>query len=63
LASALTVLVDERQSTREAWQIIEHSAHRKVEKQEIDCIATVLITETWLKGAIKKPVQQSLQRY
>jgi len=43
-----TELGDERLTTREAWQIIEHSAHKKVKKQEIDCIAAVLITETWL---------------
>lgn len=43
-----TELIDERLTTREAWQIIEESAHKKVAKQEIDCIAAVLITETWL---------------
>ena len=43
-----TELVDERLTTREAWQIVEESAHKKVMKQEIDCIAAVLITETWL---------------
>ncbi len=41
-------LIDERLTTREAWQIIEESAHKKVDKQDIDCIAAVLITETWL---------------
>ena len=43
-----TELVDERLTTREAWQIVEQQAHKKVQKQEIDCIAAVLITETWL---------------
>lgn len=43
-----TELVDERLTTREAWQIVENSAHKKVVKQDIDCIAAVLITETWL---------------
>ena len=43
-----TELVDERLTTREAWQIIEDSAHKKVGKQDIDCIAAVLITESWL---------------
>ncbi len=43
-----TELIDERLTTREAWQIIEQSAHKKVDKQDIDCIAAVLITETWL---------------
>ncbi len=41
-------LVDERLTTREAWQIVEECAHKKIQKQEIDCIAAVLITETWL---------------
>lgn len=43
-----TELVDERLTTREAWQIVEQTAHKKKLKQEIDCIAAVLITETWL---------------
>ncbi|MBT3203264.1 MAG: Holliday junction resolvase RuvX [Gammaproteobacteria bacterium] len=43
-----TELVDERLTTREAWQIVEESAHKKVVKEDIDCIAAVLITETWL---------------
>ncbi len=43
-----TELIDERLTTREAWQIIEQSAHKKIDKQDIDCIAAVLITETWL---------------
>lgn len=43
-----TELIDERLTTREAWQIVEQQAHKKVQKQEIDCIAAVLIAETWL---------------
>ncbi len=41
-------LIDERLTTREAWQIVEDSAYKQVDKQDIDCIAAVLITETWL---------------
>lgn len=41
-------LIDERLTTREAWQIVEHSSQKNTRKQEIDCIAAVLITETWL---------------
>ncbi|MBC8209567.1 MAG: Holliday junction resolvase RuvX [Gammaproteobacteria bacterium] len=43
-----TELVDERLTTREAWQIVEQSASGRVVKQDIDCIAAVLITEHWL---------------
>ena len=43
-----TELIDERLTTREAWQIIEHSDQKKTTKQDIDCIAAVLIAETWL---------------
>ena len=43
-----TELIDERLTTREAWQIIEHSEQKNTRKQDIDCIAAVLITETWL---------------
>jgi putative holliday junction resolvase len=43
-----TELVDERLTTREAWQIIEQQASKKHDKPTIDCIAAVLITETWL---------------
>ena len=46
-----TELIDERLTTREAWQIVEQSATRRVSKQDIDCIAAVLITETWLNLA------------
>jgi len=41
-------LIDERLTTREAWQIIEQSAQKQHSKPEMDCIAAVLITETWL---------------
>ncbi len=43
-----TELVDERLTTREAWQIVENQAHRHIDKPEMDSIAAVLITETWL---------------
>jgi putative Holliday junction resolvase len=43
-----TELIDERLTTREAWQIVEHSEQKHTSKQDIDCIAAVLITETWL---------------
>ena len=43
-----TELVDERLTTREAWQIVEYQSHRHIDKPEIDSIAAVLITETWL---------------
>lgn len=41
-------LINEHLTTREAWQIIEQKAHKHVSKPEIDNIAAVLITETWL---------------
>jgi len=41
-------LIDERLTTREAWQIVESNAHRRLSKPDIDNIAAVLITETWL---------------
>lgn len=44
-----TELIDERLTTREAWQIIEQQASKKHNKQSVDCIAAVLITETWLQ--------------
>lgn len=44
-----TELIDERLTTREAWQILEQQAQKKHNKQTIDCIAAVLITETWLQ--------------
>lgn len=43
-----TELVDERLTTREAWQIVENQSHRHIDKPEMDSIAAVLITETWL---------------
>lgn len=43
-----TELIDERLTTREAWQIVEHKAHNHLNKPDIDSIAAVLITETWL---------------
>jgi putative Holliday junction resolvase len=43
-----TELIDERLTTREAWHIVENQAHNKVSKSDIDSIAAVLITETWL---------------
>ena len=43
-----TELSDERLTTREAWQIVENNSHRHISKPEIDSIAAVLITETWL---------------
>ncbi len=43
-----TELVDERLTTREAWQIVEEKARSHISKQQIDCISAVLICETWL---------------
>lgn len=43
-----TEMADERLTTREAWHIVENQAHRIKSKPEIDSIAAVLITETWL---------------
>lgn len=43
-----TELIDERLTTREAWLIIEELASQRLNKPDIDCIAAVLITETWL---------------
>lgn len=42
-----TVLVDERLTTREAYQIALEN-NRKKSKTEIDCLAAALITESWL---------------
>lgn len=50
-----TELSDERLTTREAWQIVENESHRHISKPEIDCIAAVLITETWLSQASTRP--------
>lgn len=43
-----THLVDERLTTREAWQIVEANAHKTITKPDMDSMAAVLITETWL---------------
>ncbi len=43
-----TELVDERLTTREAYNIAIDSGNRK-NKSEIDSIAAVLITESWLR--------------
>lgn len=43
-----TDLVDERLTTREAWQIIEQHSQKKISKPQLDSVAAVLITETWL---------------
>lgn len=41
-------LIDERLTTREAWQIAIDSADRK-SKMEIDSLSAILITESWLR--------------
>jgi len=41
---------DERLTTREAWQIAESRGSRHLDKPDIDGIAAVLITETWLSS-------------
>ena len=43
-----TDLIDERLTTREAWQLSEDHAHKKLSKPQLDSVAAVLITETWL---------------
>lgn len=43
-----TELVDERLTTREAWQIALANEKRK-SKTEIDCMAAALIVESWLR--------------
>ena len=44
-----TSMVDERLTTREAYQIaVEQDQHRS--KQEIDSLAAALITESWLQN-------------
>ncbi len=40
-------LIDERLTTREAWQLALERADKK-SKPEIDSLAAMLITETWL---------------
>lgn len=42
-------LIDERLTTREAYEIAVESKQHKT-KQEIDSIAAMLITESWLRG-------------
>lgn len=42
-------LVDERLTTREAYQIAIESEQKK-SKTEIDSLSAVLITESWLRG-------------
>ena len=43
-----TLLVDERLTTREAYQLAFENDSRK-SKTEIDCMAAALITESWLR--------------
>ena len=43
-----TLLIDERLTTREAYQIAIENQQRK-SKPEIDSLAAVLITESWLR--------------
>ena len=43
-----TEMVDERLTTREAWQIAIESTDKK-SKTEIDSLSAVLITESWLR--------------
>lgn len=45
-----TEFIDERLTTREAWQIVQHKASQHVSKRDIDSIAAVLITETWFSS-------------
>ncbi len=49
-------MVDERLTTREAYDIAIESAEYK-SKPEIDSIAAVLITESWLREHSIKPAQ------
>jgi putative Holliday junction resolvase len=44
-----TSMVDERLTTREAWQIATEQDEVK-SKQELDSIAAALITESWLQN-------------
>ena len=46
-----TELVDERLTTREAYEIAIESGEYKT-KPEIDSISAVLITESWLRGYV-----------
>ena len=43
-----TALVDERLTTREAYQMAIESGHKKT-KAEIDSLSALLITESWLR--------------
>jgi RNase H-fold protein (predicted Holliday junction resolvase) len=42
-------MVDERLTTREAWQIATEQDEVK-SKQELDSLAAALITESWLQN-------------
>jgi len=42
-----TLLIDERLTTREAYQLALEKSGKK-SKQEIDCLAAALIVESWL---------------
>lgn len=44
-----TSMIDERLTTREAYQIAEQTQCKK-SKQEIDSLAAALITESWLQN-------------
>ncbi|MCP4980557.1 MAG: Holliday junction resolvase RuvX [Gammaproteobacteria bacterium] len=44
-----TSMVDERLTTREAYQIAMETQHKK-SKQEIDSLSAALITESWLQN-------------
>ena len=44
-----TVMIDERLTTREAYQIAIEQQRMK-SKQEIDSMSAALITETWLQN-------------
>ena len=44
-----TSMVDERLTTREAWQIATEQGEFK-SKQELDSLAAALITESWLQN-------------
>jgi putative Holliday junction resolvase len=44
-----TTMIDERLTTREAYQIAEETQCKK-SKQEIDSLAAALITESWLQN-------------
>jgi RNase H-fold protein (predicted Holliday junction resolvase) len=43
------MMVDERLTTREAYQIAIEQQNKK-SKQELDCLAAALITESWLQN-------------